>query len=149
MGALSPMDAKALQAHEVMKSCHDFDSIMTEGSLATIQAHYSVSDEYALHTSLPGQHPYSPYLHGFCVLVDALEWSYAFLSTWLSRSDARGGGFRRIWLLSANFVGCRRSPSIGQDRRAGTIVRVADEPTPKRSTVESMPRTEDIARLEK
>ncbi|RRT66154.1 hypothetical protein B296_00031762 [Ensete ventricosum] len=140
MGALSPMDAKALQAHEVMKSCHDFDSVMTEGSLATIQAHYSVSDEYALHTSLPGQHPYSPCLHGFSVLVDALERSYAFLSTSLSRS---------IWLLSANFVGCRRSPSIGQDQRAGTIVRVADEPTPKRSTVESMPRTEDIARLEK
>ncbi|RWW77763.1 hypothetical protein BHE74_00014046 [Ensete ventricosum] len=106
MGALSPMDAKALQAHEVMKSCHDFDSIMTEGSLATIQAHYSVSDEYALHTSLPGQHPYSPYLHGFCVLVDALERSYAFLSTSLSRSDARGGGFRRVSMLVRKGDAC-------------------------------------------
>ncbi|RZR94894.1 hypothetical protein BHM03_00023666 [Ensete ventricosum] len=36
------MDAKALRALEVMKSCHDFDSVMIEGSLA-LSGHATVS----------------------------------------------------------------------------------------------------------
>ncbi|RRT81464.1 hypothetical protein B296_00012893 [Ensete ventricosum] len=39
-----------------MKACHDFDSIMAEGSLAAIWERYSISNEYALHAPFPRQH---------------------------------------------------------------------------------------------
>ncbi|RWW56671.1 hypothetical protein BHE74_00036588 [Ensete ventricosum] len=67
------MDAKTLSALEVMKSCHDFDSIVTEGSLAVVRVCYSISEDYALHASLPRQRPYSPSLLGFSVSVDTLK----------------------------------------------------------------------------
>ncbi|RRT61305.1 hypothetical protein B296_00019932 [Ensete ventricosum] len=67
------MDAKSLSALEVMKSCHDFDSIVTEGSLAVVRVCYSISEDYALHASLPRQRPYSPSLLGFSVSVDTLK----------------------------------------------------------------------------
>ncbi|RWW86980.1 hypothetical protein BHE74_00004220, partial [Ensete ventricosum] len=39
--ALSPVDAKALQDLQVIKLCHDFDSAVSEGSLAAIlQSHH-------------------------------------------------------------------------------------------------------------
>ncbi|RZR95634.1 hypothetical protein BHM03_00024490 [Ensete ventricosum] len=41
------------------------------------------------------------------------------------------------------------TPTQVQEVPVGTTVRVADEPTPKRSVVESMPCAEDLARLEK
>ncbi|RZR71348.1 hypothetical protein BHM03_00004742 [Ensete ventricosum] len=66
------MDAKALKALEVMKSCHDFNSIVTEGSLAVIRERYNIL-EYTLHAPLPGQCPYSKGSLGFSVSVDALE----------------------------------------------------------------------------
>ncbi|RZR86910.1 hypothetical protein BHM03_00014209 [Ensete ventricosum] len=40
-----------VQALKVMKSCHDFDLVVIEGSLAVI---YSTPEEYSLHAPLPG-----------------------------------------------------------------------------------------------
>ncbi|RWV78830.1 hypothetical protein GW17_00060130 [Ensete ventricosum] len=54
-------DAKALQALEAMKSFHDFDSIVTYESLASIRKCYSISDEFTLHALGPWQRPYHPY----------------------------------------------------------------------------------------
>ncbi|RWV83768.1 hypothetical protein GW17_00054586 [Ensete ventricosum] len=42
-------DVKVLQALEIMKSCHDFDSTINIKSLATIWKHYSIPNEYVLH----------------------------------------------------------------------------------------------------
>ncbi|RRT79362.1 hypothetical protein B296_00019078 [Ensete ventricosum] len=67
------MDAKALKALEVMKSCNDFNSIVTEGSLIVIRERYNILEEYTLHASLPGQCPYSKGSLGFSMSVDALE----------------------------------------------------------------------------
>ncbi|RZS26915.1 hypothetical protein BHM03_00060335 [Ensete ventricosum] len=39
-------NVKALQALEIMKSCHDFDSTISLKSLATIWKRYSIPNEY-------------------------------------------------------------------------------------------------------
>ncbi|RWW21148.1 hypothetical protein GW17_00014712 [Ensete ventricosum] len=51
--ALSPVDAKALQDLQVIKLCHDFDSAVSEGSLAAIRERYSIlgSMRYMLNCS--------------------------------------------------------------------------------------------------
>ncbi|RWW74438.1 hypothetical protein BHE74_00017624 [Ensete ventricosum] len=116
------MDARALKTIEVMKSCYDFDSIVTKGSLAVfgrvIASRRSMPSMLRCRATRGGSHsdPSRYALHPF------------------------------IWLLLVNYVGCRMSL---QKVPVGTTVRVADEPTPKRSAVESMPRAEDLARLEK
>ncbi|RRT43380.1 hypothetical protein B296_00056468 [Ensete ventricosum] len=56
-GVPSSTDIKALRDLEVMRVCHDFDSIVTEGSLAAIRKHYSIEEEYAMHALLPEQRP--------------------------------------------------------------------------------------------
>ncbi|RWW87851.1 hypothetical protein BHE74_00003303 [Ensete ventricosum] len=56
-----------------MKSFHDFDSVVTLESLASIRKHYNVLDEYILHAPGPGQRPYHPCPEGFSISVDALE----------------------------------------------------------------------------
>ncbi|RWW78451.1 hypothetical protein BHE74_00013335 [Ensete ventricosum] len=72
------MDTKALRELEVMKLCHDFDSIVTEESLAVIRERYSIPNEYALHAPLPGQRPYSSSSLGLCISIDALEAGLCF-----------------------------------------------------------------------
>ncbi|RZS19380.1 hypothetical protein BHM03_00051768 [Ensete ventricosum] len=72
-GVMTRADVKALQALEVMKSCHDFDSIVSLESLATIRKRYSIPDEYILHVPGPGQRPYHPCPEGFSISIDALE----------------------------------------------------------------------------
>ncbi|RRT33379.1 hypothetical protein B296_00054429 [Ensete ventricosum] len=62
-----------LKALRVMKSCHDFDSVVIEESLVTIRERYSIPDEYALHAPLLGQHPLDPYPNELSVFVDVLE----------------------------------------------------------------------------
>ncbi|RWV80894.1 hypothetical protein GW17_00057760 [Ensete ventricosum] len=52
-GVPSSTDTKALRDLEVMRVCHDFDSIVIEGSLAAIRKHYSIQEEYAMHALLP------------------------------------------------------------------------------------------------
>ncbi|RRT77102.1 hypothetical protein B296_00010791 [Ensete ventricosum] len=66
-------DVIALQALELMKSCHDFDSTVSIESLDTIQKHYSIPTEYVLHGPTPGQHPYHICPEGFNISIDALE----------------------------------------------------------------------------
>ncbi|RRT49176.1 hypothetical protein B296_00027233 [Ensete ventricosum] len=56
-----------------MKSCHDFDSIVSLESLATIRKRYSIPDEYILHVPGLGQRPYHPCPEGFSISIDALE----------------------------------------------------------------------------
>ncbi|RRT60741.1 hypothetical protein B296_00009579 [Ensete ventricosum] len=72
------MDAKVLQDLEVMKTCHDFDSIVTKGSLAAIQEQYSIPKEYVLHAPLLGQRPYSSGSPRLCISIDALETGLRF-----------------------------------------------------------------------
>ncbi|RWW61484.1 hypothetical protein BHE74_00031455 [Ensete ventricosum] len=45
-GVMTQVNIKALQALEIMKSCHDFDCTMSLESLATIQKRYSILNEY-------------------------------------------------------------------------------------------------------
>ncbi|RWW41887.1 hypothetical protein BHE74_00052595 [Ensete ventricosum] len=72
-GPPSPVDARVLRALEVMKSDHDLDTAMTEGSLTVIRERYSIPVEYGLHVPQPGQRPYSLDAPGMCISVDALE----------------------------------------------------------------------------
>ncbi|RZS19784.1 hypothetical protein BHM03_00052220, partial [Ensete ventricosum] len=66
-------DVKALQALEVMKSCHDFDSTMSLESLAMVRKRFNIPNEYVLHAPGSGQRPYHPCLEGFNISIDALE----------------------------------------------------------------------------
>ncbi|RRT66866.1 hypothetical protein B296_00009104 [Ensete ventricosum] len=70
---MTQANVKALSALEVMKSCHDFDSTVSLESLATIQKHFSIPNEYVLHAPRPRQRPCHPCLEGFSVYIDALE----------------------------------------------------------------------------
>ncbi|RWW72044.1 hypothetical protein BHE74_00020176 [Ensete ventricosum] len=69
----SPIDARALRHMEVMKMCHDFKSAVREGALAAIRKRYSISKEYALHSLLPEQQPYSSGSSELSISVDPLE----------------------------------------------------------------------------
>ncbi|RRT37247.1 hypothetical protein B296_00018181 [Ensete ventricosum] len=77
-GAPSPIDARVLRDLEVMKSDHDLDTVVTEGSLALIREWYNIPTEYGLHVPQPGQCPYSLDAPGMCISVDALEVSLRF-----------------------------------------------------------------------
>ncbi|RZS14181.1 hypothetical protein BHM03_00045838 [Ensete ventricosum] len=70
---ITQVDAKALQALEAMKSFHDFNSIVTFKSLASIWKRYSIPDEYILYAPGLGQRPYHSCPGGFSVSIDALE----------------------------------------------------------------------------
>ncbi|RRT54384.1 hypothetical protein B296_00047385 [Ensete ventricosum] len=54
LGVMARANIKSFQALKVMKSCHDFDSIVSLESLTTIRKRYSISNEYVLHASGPG-----------------------------------------------------------------------------------------------
>ncbi|RRT82469.1 hypothetical protein B296_00015295, partial [Ensete ventricosum] len=56
-----------------MKSDHDLDTAVTEGSLAVIRERYSIPIEYGLHVPQPGQRPYSLDAPDICISVDDLE----------------------------------------------------------------------------
>ncbi|RWV80636.1 hypothetical protein GW17_00058052 [Ensete ventricosum] len=60
-GALTPTNMGTLKALEVMKLCHDCDSILSVELLATVWGHYSIPDEYDLHAPVRGQLPYNPF----------------------------------------------------------------------------------------
>ncbi|RWW40577.1 hypothetical protein BHE74_00053996 [Ensete ventricosum] len=72
-GPPSPVDVRVLRDLEDMKSDHDLDTSVTEGSLVVIRERYSIPVEYELHVSQPGQRPYSLDAPGMCISVDALE----------------------------------------------------------------------------
>ncbi|RZS24309.1 hypothetical protein BHM03_00057360 [Ensete ventricosum] len=56
-----------------MKSDHDLDTAVTDGSLTVIRERYNIPVEYKLHVPQPGQRPYSLDALGICISVDALE----------------------------------------------------------------------------
>ncbi|RZS16574.1 hypothetical protein BHM03_00048580 [Ensete ventricosum] len=73
LGSFTQGEGWALKALGIMKSCHDFNSVVTEGSLITIWVRYSIPDEYAIHALLFEQCPYDLYPNGFSVFIDALK----------------------------------------------------------------------------
>ncbi|RZS12659.1 hypothetical protein BHM03_00044149 [Ensete ventricosum] len=66
-------EAKVLQALEVMKSLHDFDSTICLESLRSVRKRFSIPNEYVLHAHRSGQRPYHPCPGGFGVSIDALK----------------------------------------------------------------------------
>ncbi|RZS25356.1 hypothetical protein BHM03_00058542 [Ensete ventricosum] len=72
-GPPSLVDVRVLRDLEVMKSDHDLDMAVTEGSLAAIRERYSIPTKYGLHVPQPGQRPYSLDAPGMCLSMDALE----------------------------------------------------------------------------
>ncbi|RWW51120.1 hypothetical protein BHE74_00042559, partial [Ensete ventricosum] len=100
-GPPSPVDARVLRDLEVMKTDHDLNTTMTEGSLVVIRERYSIPVEYGLHVWQPGQRPYSSDAPGMCISVDALEVGLRFslhplieecLRWWkISPCQSRGG----------------------------------------------------------
>ncbi|RRT85399.1 hypothetical protein B296_00001773 [Ensete ventricosum] len=64
-----------------MKACHDFDSVVIEGSLAAIGKRYSISEEYVLYAPLPEQRPYNSSSSELSILGGPNSWRYlvAFL----------------------------------------------------------------------
>ncbi|RZS03616.1 hypothetical protein BHM03_00033809 [Ensete ventricosum] len=81
-GPPSPVDARVLRDLKVMKSDHDQDTTVIEGSLAVIRERYNILIEYGLHVSQPGQRPYSLDAPGMCISVDALEAVWGFRLDW-------------------------------------------------------------------
>ncbi|RZR72875.1 hypothetical protein BHM03_00018197 [Ensete ventricosum] len=92
-GMPSSIDAKSLRDLEVMKSCHDIASVVTEGSLRSIRERYSISEEYALQAPSPDQRPYNTESSEFSISVDALEANFCFPSIPPSWNALGGGGF--------------------------------------------------------
>ncbi|RRT84286.1 hypothetical protein B296_00000154 [Ensete ventricosum] len=72
-GVMTAAEAKVLQALEVMKSLHDFDSTICLESLGSIQKRFSIPNEYVLRAPRSGQRPYHPCPGGFSISIDALE----------------------------------------------------------------------------
>ncbi|RZS26551.1 hypothetical protein BHM03_00059905 [Ensete ventricosum] len=66
-GPPSRVDARVLRDLEVMKSDHDLDTAVTEGSLAVIRERYNIPIKYGLHVPQPGQRPYSLDAPGMCI----------------------------------------------------------------------------------
>ncbi|RRT33585.1 hypothetical protein B296_00051225 [Ensete ventricosum] len=55
----SLVNVRVLRDLKVMKSDHDLDTVVTEGSHAVIRERYSIPVEYRLHVPQPEQRPYS------------------------------------------------------------------------------------------
>ncbi|RWW50393.1 hypothetical protein BHE74_00043357 [Ensete ventricosum] len=72
-GVMTGAEGKARQALEVMKSHHDFDSIVCLESLGLVRKHFSIPNEYVLHAPRSGQRSYHPCPGGFGISIDALE----------------------------------------------------------------------------
>ncbi|RWW49840.1 hypothetical protein BHE74_00043944 [Ensete ventricosum] len=53
-GGMSPMDTKAFKVLGVMRSCYDYDSVVTDELLIEVRKHYNIPNEYALHAPLSG-----------------------------------------------------------------------------------------------
>ncbi|RWW42985.1 hypothetical protein BHE74_00051411, partial [Ensete ventricosum] len=51
---MSPMDAKAFKALRVMRSCDDFNLVMTDELLVEVRKRYNIPNKYALHALLSG-----------------------------------------------------------------------------------------------
>ncbi|RWW84737.1 hypothetical protein BHE74_00006636 [Ensete ventricosum] len=72
-GIPSPEDARSRRDLEVMKSCHDIASVISEEALESIRECYSIPEGYVLRVPLPEQRPYQPKPSEISFSVDALE----------------------------------------------------------------------------
>ncbi|RWW40836.1 hypothetical protein BHE74_00053718 [Ensete ventricosum] len=118
-GPPSPVDARVLRDLEVMKSDHDLDTTVTEGSLAVIRERYSIPAEYGLHVPQPEQRPYSLDAPDMCISVDALEAGLQFPLHPLIEKCLRW------WWISPNQVApnswCYLVVFLGECRGVGII----------------------------
>lgn len=67
------MTEKAVWALEVMKSLHDFGSVVTVVLLAWVRDRYSFLTEYELHAPWPGQRAHDPFSDGFRLTLDTFK----------------------------------------------------------------------------
>ncbi|RWV85776.1 hypothetical protein GW17_00052408 [Ensete ventricosum] len=56
-----------------MKSCHDFDSVVSIECLVAIRECYNIPSEFVLHAPLSRQRSYDPFSNKFSVYVNAIE----------------------------------------------------------------------------
>lgn len=73
LGGGSLVNEKAIQALEVMKSLHNFDSVVTAALLGYVGDRYSILTKYELHASRPRQRAHDPFSDGCGLTLDALE----------------------------------------------------------------------------
>ncbi|RWW25333.1 hypothetical protein GW17_00010324 [Ensete ventricosum] len=59
-GIPSPTDARSQRDLEVMKSCHDIASTISEEALESIREYYNIPEGYVFRAPLPEQWPYQP-----------------------------------------------------------------------------------------
>ncbi|RWW76550.1 hypothetical protein BHE74_00015344 [Ensete ventricosum] len=72
-GIPSPEDARSRRDLEVMKSCHDIASVISEEALESNRECYSILEGYALRAPSPEQRPYQPKPSEISISIDALE----------------------------------------------------------------------------
>ncbi|RZR98945.1 hypothetical protein BHM03_00028399 [Ensete ventricosum] len=72
-GIPSSEDARLRKDLEVMKSCHDIASVISEEALESIQECYSIPEGSVLRAPSPEQRPYQPQPSEISISVDALE----------------------------------------------------------------------------
>ncbi|RWW40812.1 hypothetical protein BHE74_00053748 [Ensete ventricosum] len=77
-GIPSSKDARSPRELEVMKSCHDIASVISEEALESIQEYYSIPEGYVLQAPLPEQRPYQPRPSEISISMDALEADLCF-----------------------------------------------------------------------
>ncbi|RWW67939.1 hypothetical protein BHE74_00024583 [Ensete ventricosum] len=80
-GIPSPEDTRSRRDLEVMKSCHDITSVISEEGLESIRECYSIPGGYVLRAPLPEQRPYQPGPSKISISVDELEAGLRFPST--------------------------------------------------------------------
>ncbi|RZS05263.1 hypothetical protein BHM03_00035732 [Ensete ventricosum] len=70
---MTPMDMKALKASGIIKSCQDFDLVVSAQCLVVIRERYSIPDKFVLHALLLRQRSYDLFPNGFSVSINTLE----------------------------------------------------------------------------
>ncbi|RZS18990.1 hypothetical protein BHM03_00051330 [Ensete ventricosum] len=128
-GMMTRAEAKVLQALEVIKSLHDFDSTICLESLRSVQKCFSIPNEYVLHALKSGQRPYHPCPGGFDISIDALEAGLRFplhpvigecLNWWRVSPDQIAPN---SWGYIITFLGeCQGVPKASRKRRGGDSV---------------------------
>ncbi|RRT76736.1 hypothetical protein B296_00008291 [Ensete ventricosum] len=111
---MSPRDVKAYRALEVMKSCHSFDSVVTEELLGLVWERYSITNDYELYVPQPEQRPFDPFVNGFELSTNALEVGFRFPLHPVVEACSNGGASRpsqmapNSWRYMVAFLGeCR------------------------------------------
>ncbi|RWW76857.1 hypothetical protein BHE74_00015027 [Ensete ventricosum] len=115
-----------------MKSCHDFDSVVSIECLVAIRECYNIPSEFVLHAPLLRQRSYDPFSNKFSVYVNAIEVGLRFsLHPMIEESCRRASNVR-----CEGSMGCRDHSlvflgGLGGSRRSGdkaTYQGVSKEP---------------------